>query len=91
MAPKASAEERQIQKLIDGMPVKDEDRARWTESIQNNGMTEELAEEIRLLLSTPIDGEEHEQAVTRTRFLINFTNLVKRWRLTNQSRHFGRR
>lgn len=91
MAPKTTPEERQIQKLIEEMPVTLEDRTRWADSVRDNGMTEELAEEIRQSLSAHNDGEEHEQAVTRTRFLINFTNLVKQWRLSNQSRHFGRR
>jgi hypothetical protein len=91
MAPRISAEERQILKLIDEMPLGAEDRARLTDLIENGGMTEELAEDIRQLLSTPPEGEEREQAVRRTRILIQFTNLVKRWRLSQQSRHFGRR
>lgn len=91
MAPRISAEERQILKLIDEMPFSEEDRTRLTDSIQDGGMTEELAEEIRQLLSNPAEGEGHEQAVNRTRVLIQFTNLVKRWRLSQQSRHFGRR
>ncbi len=91
MAPRISAEERQILKLLDEMPFSEDDLTRLTAAIQNDGMTEELAEEIRQLLSSPPDGEGHEQAVNRTRVLIQFTNLVKRWRLSQQSRHFGRR
>lgn len=91
MAPRMTAEERQILKLIEEMPISDEDRTRLTDSIQNGGMTEELAEEIHQLLSSHPEGEGHEQAVNRTRVLIQFTNLVKRWRLSQQSRHFGRR
>lgn len=91
MAPRITAEERQILKLVEEMPVSEEDRARLLETIQDGGMSEELAEEIRQLLSAHIEGEAHEQAVNRTRVLITFTNLVKRWRLSQQSRHFGRR
>ncbi len=91
MAPRITAEERQILKLIEDMPISEEDRTRLMETIQDGGMTEELVEEIRQLLSVHVEGEAHEQAVNRTRVLINFTNLVKRWRLSQQSRHFGRR
>jgi preprotein translocase subunit SecA len=91
MAHHSSAEERQIEKLIEEMPVSVDDRTRWNDSMRTDGMSEELAEEIHEALSKRIDGEEHDQAVTRMRYLINFTNLVKRWRLNNQSRHFGRR
>jgi len=91
MAPRISAEERQILKLIDEMPLSADDHTRLVDSIQNGGMTEELAEEIRQILNTPAEGEGHEQAVNRTRIMINFTNLVKRWRLSQQSRHFGRK
>ncbi len=91
MAPRISAEERQILKLIEEMPLSEEDRARLAETIQDGGMSEELADEIHQLLSSHPEGEGHEQAVNRTRVLIQFTNLVKRWRLSQQSRHFGRR
>lgn len=91
MAPKTTAEERQILKLIEEMPLSAEDRTRWADSVRDNGMTEEVAEEIRQSLSMHAEGEEADHAVTRTRYLINFTNLVKHWRLSNQSRHFGRR
>jgi hypothetical protein len=91
MAPRISAEERQILKLLAEMPLSDEDRTRLTDTIENGGMTEELAEEIRQLLSSPAEGEEPDKAVNRTRVLIQFTNLIKRWRLNQQSRHFGRR
>lgn len=91
MAPRISAEERQILKLLDEMPFSEDDHTRLADAIRNDGMTEELAEEIRQLLNNPGEGEGHEQAVNRTRVLIQFTNLVKRWRLSQQSRHFGRR
>ena len=91
MAHHSSAEERQIEKLIEEMPVSAEDRTRWGEAIRTDGMSEDLAEEIHEVLGKHIEGEEHDQAVTRTRYLINFSNLVKHWRLSNQSRHFGRR
>lgn len=91
MAHHSSSEERQIEKLIGELPVSGDDRTRWADAIRTDGMTEDLADEIHQALNTHVEGEEHDQAVTRTRFLINFTNLVKHWRLSNQSRHFGRR
>lgn len=56
-------------------------------------MSEELAGEIRQKLTeTPEDEAADEQrAAMRTRHLTELAVLVKRWRFTKQSAHFGKK
>lgn len=91
MAQRISPEERQLLKLIEQLPTSSENRARWSEEIEQIGFTEELADEIRQALTTAPEGETENEAVTRTRHMMEFTQAVKRWRLAYQSRHFARR
>ena len=91
MAQRISPEERQLLKLIEHLPVSTENRTRWSEEIQQSGFSEELAEEIRQALTTAPEGEQENEAVTRTRYMMEWTQVVKRWRLAYQSRHFARR
>ncbi len=91
MAPKTTPEERQLVKLVEKINAPEEKKSLWIETIQNSGFTEEIAEEVRQLLVTPPENEQQAEAVTRTRYMMEFTQLVKRWRLSNQSKHFTKR
>lgn len=82
-------DERQLMKLIEKLHVPEEVRTGWVERIRNGEMSEELAEEIRGKLGET-SGDEHAEAV-RTRHLVELSMLVKRWRLSSQSRNFGRK
>ncbi len=84
-------EERQIIKLIEKLPGKPEDHQHWVDTIQEGSLTEDVAEEIRQFLVTPPEGETEAEAVTRTRLAMEYVQVVKRWRLAFQSRHFSRR
>ena len=77
--------------MIEKINAPEEKKSVWIETIQSNGFTEEIAEEVRQLLVTPPENEQQAEAVTRTRFMMEFTQLVKRWRLSNQSKHFTKR
>lgn len=91
MAHHLSPEEKQILKLVEKAVAPEETRKAWETAIQANGLTEEIAEEIRKALSTVPEGEVETSEMARGRMLMEFTNLVKRWRFADQSRHFGRR
>jgi hypothetical protein len=91
MAQKTTPEERQMIKLIEKINVPQEQKTGWVEAVQNSGLTEEVAEEIRQVLITPTENEQPPEATTRTRYMMEFSQLVKRWRLSYQSRHFNRR
>jgi hypothetical protein len=81
-------EERQLIKLIEKLPVPEEEKNNWAERIRNGEMSAELAEEIRLKLATP--GEEQDQPA-RMRSLVELAMIVKRWRLTSQSKNFTKK
>ena len=90
MAKTQSQEERQLLKLVGQLPVAEEDKAAWTEQISRGDMNEELAETIRTRLAAPAEGQD-PTSNQRSRYQVEFANLVRRWRLSNQARNFGRR
>ena len=90
MAKTNTQEERQLIKLVESMHLPEEEKTQWAERIRNGEMSEELAEEIRQKVSSMGEGDERAQA-NRNRYLTELTMLVKRWRLSTQSRNFGRK
>lgn len=85
MAFKISAEERQLIKLIKKMPVDPKETKKWVETIQESGLTIELAEEIRLKLADAPDGAKNKMLAT-----VELNKIVNHWRLTSQKKKFGR-
>lgn len=86
-----SNEDKQFLRLIEKISVEDKIKTTWSESVQANGMTEETAEEMRKFLTTVPENESEADEMARGMLLMEFTNLLKRWRLAFQSKHFGRR
>ena len=89
MAVRNTPEERQLIKMIGKMPVTDEDKKNWKEQIKSYGLNEELAEEIRVKLTTPSDKED--VAARQARYAIELARFIKRWRFSQQSRNFRKR
>lgn len=93
--PKAaiSQDEHQLIKLVGKMRLPEEVKNKWAEVIRNGDMSEDLAAEIRQKLSeNPAEGElDEQQKAIRARHLTELAMLVKRWRFTTQSQHFGRK
>lgn len=92
MAKAITQEERQLAKLVEQLPIADEEKTLWVERIRNGEMSEALATEIREKITglTEAEGDEHGQ-INRTRYLTELTMLTKRWRLASQSHNFGRK
>ena len=88
MAKSQTQEERQLLKLVNQLPVADEEKSTWLAQIQNGNMNEELADAIREKLAAPSDNNTLN--TNRSRYLVDLANLVRRWRLSNQARNFGR-
>lgn len=85
-------EERQLIKLVEKLTLPDEEKAAWSERIRNGEMSAELAEEIRQKLTAAVEQESDDRAqANRTRQLAELTMLVKRWRLSSQSRNFAKK
>ena len=89
MAVRNTPAERQLIKMIGKMPVADDDKKHWEEQIKSYGLNEELAEEIRVKLTTRSD--EEDIAARQARYAIELARLVKRWRFSQQSRNFRKR
>ena len=77
--------ERDLLKLIERLPLAEEEKSAWVESLQTDGLTEELAEEMRKRLST---GSEEGGQMSRTRHLSSLMLIIRRWRLERQSKTF---
>ncbi len=85
-------EERQLMKLVEKLPLPDEEKSSWAERIRNGEMSHALAEEIRQKLTTleePADDVRGQ--ANRTRYLAELAMIVKRWQLTSQSRNFTKK
>ncbi len=85
-------EERQLIKLVENLPLADEEKTAWAERIRNGEMSAELAEEIRQKIATINEPEDEERGqANRTRYLAELAMIVKRWRLTSQSHNFTKK
>ncbi len=85
-------EERQLIKLVEKLSLSEEEKTSWAERIRNGDMSTELADEIRQHLTTSGEAEGDERAqANRTQHLAELTMLVKRWRLSSQSRNFTKK
>lgn len=92
MPKTTTQEERQMIKLVESMHLPEETKTQWVERIRNGEMSDELVDEIRQKVTEMGEAEGDERAQTnRTRYLTELTMLVKRWRLSSQSRHFGKK
>jgi hypothetical protein len=85
MAVKISAEERQLVKLIKKMPVDPKETKKWVETIQDTGLTIELAEDIRQKLTDAPDDAKNKMLV-----IVELNKIINHWRLASQKKYFGR-
>jgi hypothetical protein len=83
-------DERQLIKLVEKMPLPEEEKSQWLERMRGGEMSSELADEIRQKLSEDT-GESEQNSASRTRYLAEFAVLIRRWRLSSQSHNFGRK
>ncbi len=88
MAVHNTVEEREIIKLIEKMPVADEQKQTWIAQIREVGMSEDLGKAIQQHLS---EQEATEQNFpNRARMLQQLSNLIRSWRLAAQKKVFKR-
>lgn len=92
MAKAITQEERQLAKLVEQLPLPDEEKSNWTERIRNGEMSEDLGNEIREKITglTEGEGDQHGQ-INRTRYLTELAMLIKRWRFASQSHNFAKK
>ena len=87
MSVKLSQEEKQLRTMLEGFPVEENKRDEWIKRLEESGLSEELADELRSTLS---NLSEEVDAVKRTRYLIRLNEIVRRWRLTRQMGRYTR-
>lgn len=83
MTSRLSAEERELLKLIQRLPVAPEKKSQWAENVNENGLTEGLAEELRKALLVA-EGEK-DNPLLRRRYTSQLLQIVQRWRLSRQT------
>ena len=79
MAIHNTPEERQLIKLIQQMPVPDDEKNGWVAQIQESGLNEELVTQIR----TKLTSDDKEDNLHKVSHFTEFTRIIKRWRLTS--------
>jgi hypothetical protein len=87
LSHKNSPVERQLVKLIETFPFPPEVTQGWIAQIHEQGMSEELAEQIHNKLAEPVDGQP---LPNRARLLVELAAQIKRWRMAEGARKFGR-
>lgn len=87
MAEKSQVEKQKITHLIQQVPFNAEDITLWMESLQENGITETLLDEMHeKLLAIP--PEKFAGDWMRAKFTTDLARFARQWRMQNASRQF---
>ncbi len=84
MGYKLTGGDRQIIKWLTKLPVPDETKELWLSTLNQSGMNDDIAGEMQKAIME-FEGSD------RTRYLAELTQLIKQWRLANQTHNFRRR
>jgi hypothetical protein len=82
MARHNTVEERELIKMIEGLPFHIDEKQAWIDQLHGTGLTEDLAKEIQQLVSVHEEGEAGFP--NRARYLLQLSSIVRRWRLASQ-------
>lgn len=82
-----SPQSQKLIKLIGAIPFVAEDKARWESSLQENGITTELAEAIHQAI-TAIPAEKFASEWQKAKDVMEITTLFKQWRMSEASKNF---
>ena len=86
MAHQNTPAERQLMKFVEKLPLPDEVKTGWSQQIKNEGMTEELREEIRQKLA----NDPEIPAANKARYEVELGRLVSQWRMEVGAKHFAK-
>jgi len=84
MAHTLTVEEREVLKLFDKMPLTDRQKKQWQKTIQEDGLDQELLDKIRKKIVAM--QKDKELNWNGTLVSTELTMIVKRWRLSQQTR-----
>ena len=87
MAEKSNVEKQKVIHIIQQVPFTDEDENLWIANLEENGITEELLEEMHeKLLKIPL--EKFTSDWMRAKFTTDLARFTRQWRMSNASRQF---
>jgi hypothetical protein len=90
MARHKTPEEQKLMTILQRLPFADEDKTRWVETIDDSGLSEDLAKEIQQQVAELPRPDEEDVAMRRGRDVVEVNTLIRRWRL-NQNLPTSRR
>jgi len=85
-----SAEENKLLTVLERLPFPEEEKKNWMETIHNSGLNEELIKEIRAKIPG-LPKSEPDKELLRARHIRDLNELMRRWRLSLNLRHAGKR
>ena len=87
MPAKKTPQSQKLVKLIEKAPFTDEDKTTWLSTLQEFGLTEELANEIHGKLST-LAVESFGSDWEKARFSMDLAAILRQWRMSQGSKQF---
>ena len=89
MAERNKLEKQKLIQLIQQIPYNDEDQAMWNSSLGENGITEELLNEMHeKFLAIP--SENFKSDWMRAKFSSDLALFKRQWRMSHASKQFKR-
>ena len=89
MVPQVSREERELIDLINKIPTTDKKKETWEETIRENGIDKEFLDIIHKEILTL--QKKKDLNWNGTLISTELARIVKRWRLSQQTRTFSKR
>ena len=87
MAEKSQVEKQKIIHLLQLVPFNEDEKTLWMESLEENGVTETLLDEMHAKLLA-IPQEKFASEWMRAKFSTDLARLARQWRMQNASRQF---
>ena len=87
MAERTNMEKQKIIHILQQVPFADKEKEQWISSLNDNGVTEELLDELHeKLLAIPTDKFASEWM--RAKFSTDLVQFTRQWRMGNARRQF---
>ena len=85
-----SVEENKLLPVLERLPFPEEEKKVWLETIRSFGLNEEIIKEIRARIGS-LPKSEPDKELLRARDIRDLNELMRRWRLSLNLRHAGKR
>jgi hypothetical protein len=82
-----SPEAQKLLKMIQAVPFNDEEKEKWRDSLTEDGITEEIADEIHKSLAA-LPDDKFSNDWEHAKYNMELAVLLKHWRMTQASKNF---